>query len=325
MNTTHTKKMRFENLKEQIVDLIKEYDKIIIHRHVRPDPDAYGSQGAMSEIIKETFPQKQVFRAGQHEESLSYLFKPDNLEDDAWDGALVIVTDTGNTERIDDQRYLKAEKIIKIDHHLNREPYGDVSFIEETASSTCELVFELYLHAEKCGFKMNNEAARLLYAGIVADTGRFQFSSTSTKTFKNAAKLVEYDFDRVKLLSQMDEISLNDMRFKGHILGNIELFESCVGKLFITRDMQVKFNVTPEFCSRVASTFGQAQELKTWAIFTEQPTGEIRVNLRSKQIPINEVAEKYNGGGHKFAAGARVETWEEAEKLFADLVEVSMV
>lgn len=312
------------NLKE-IIELIKQYETIIIHRHVRPDLDAYGSQGGLYEMIKATFPEKKVYRAGEHEENLSYMFRTDALQDSDWEGALAIVTDTANSERIDDQRYLKAEKIIKIDHHINRENYGHVNYIVEEASSTCDLIVNLYEFAKEDGFIMTDEGARLLYGGIVGDTGRFLFPASPVETFKNAAKLVQYNFDRAKLNQSIDEMSLVENQFIGHLFKVVKIENKCVGIVEITNAMQEEFGVTAEFCSRIASAMGKAKEIRAWVVFVEQPDGIIRVNLRSKEIFVNEIAEKYGGGGHKFASGATLSSWEVAAQLSADLVEKSRV
>lgn len=308
---------------KKIIELIKQYETIIIHRHVNPDLDAYGSQGGLCEMIKATFPTKRVLKAGKHEEDLSYMFTPDVLQDSDWDGALVIVTDTANAERIDDERYRLADKIVKIDHHIEREDYSDFKYVVETASSTCDLIVNLYEFAKEDGFIMTDEAARLLYAGIVGDTGRFLFPASPVETFHHAAELVQYQFDRAELNRKIDEISLVENRFIGHIFNVLEL-KGNVGIVKVTLAMQEEFGVTSEFCSKIASSIGKAKEIRAWVVFVEHTDGEIRVNLRSKDIVVNEIAEKYGGGGHKFASGARVHSWEEVANLSDDLVAASM-
>lgn len=131
-------------MKNKILSAIKMYDKIIIHRHIRPDPDAYGSQGGLAEIIKASFPQKEVYTVGQEDETLVYLRKMDKISDEVYEGALVIVCDTANTERISDQRYTKGDLLIKIDHHPNMDPYGDILWVDTEASSVSEMIYEFF-------------------------------------------------------------------------------------------------------------------------------------------------------------------------------------
>jgi bifunctional oligoribonuclease and PAP phosphatase NrnA len=183
-------------MKEKILEMIKQYETIIIHRHVRPDPDAYGSQGGLAEIIKTSFPEKKVYAVGVEEPSLNYLRRLDSIEDSVFEGALVIVCDTANEERICDSRYRLGDKLIKIDHHPNEDAYGDHLWIDTSASSVSEMIYEFYQFGKEKGLVLSNEGARLLFAGIVGDTGRFLYPSTTQNTFDVAGELIRYDFDR---------------------------------------------------------------------------------------------------------------------------------
>jgi len=143
---------------EEIIAKLKEYDKIIIHRHVRPDPDAYGSQGGLAEIIRHSFPEKKVYAAGKDEPTLLYLNRMDRLSDGDFEGALIIVCDTANEERIDDERYKLGDFLIKIDHHPDLEPYGDLSWVDPGASSTSEMIYELFLRGKDGGSNFPRKA-----------------------------------------------------------------------------------------------------------------------------------------------------------------------
>src|SRR5699024_1496061 len=106
-------------IKQEIIEEIKAFETIIIHRHVRPDADALGSQVGLKEMIKQSFPDKRVYAVGEEDPALYFLTRMDDIEDDLFNDALVIVCDTANTGRISDARYSSAQKIIKIDHHPN--------------------------------------------------------------------------------------------------------------------------------------------------------------------------------------------------------------
>ncbi|WP_188206414.1 DHH family phosphoesterase [Alkalibacillus aidingensis] len=305
-------------MKEQIIQEIKQYQTVILHRHVRPDPDAYGSQAGLAELIKTTYPQKNVYIVGEEDPSLNYLSRLDDISDAQYEGALVIVCDTANEERVCDQRYRKGEQIIKIDHHPNREPYGDLMWIDTDASSTSEMVYELYLAGKEEGWKLNAHSARLLYAGIVGDTGRFLFPSTTERTFNAAQELVQYDFDRKELYDSMYQVSLNIAKFKGELLQALEPRESGLAVFKITKDMLKKYQVTAEETHAFVGIAGDIAGVLSWVFFVEEED-VIRVRLRSKGPVINEVAANYNGGGHPMASGARVDTWDEAEELIKDL------
>jgi bifunctional oligoribonuclease and PAP phosphatase NrnA len=178
----------------EILETIRQFDTIIIHRHVRPDPDAYGSQGGLAEILKASFPEKAIYTVGKEEESLNFLRRLDKIDDEVYENALVIVCDTANQERICDGRYRLGKKLIKIDHHPNEDPYGDLLWVDTNASSTSEMIYEFYLTGKEDGLVMTKEAARLIYAGIVGDTGRVLLPRTSQKKIKYASELIKYGF-----------------------------------------------------------------------------------------------------------------------------------
>ncbi|WP_163971626.1 DHH family phosphoesterase [Oceanobacillus halotolerans] len=306
---------------EKIIQAIQDYDRIIIHRHVRPDPDALGSQAGLGQIIKETYPEKQVYLVGEEDPSLQFLAKMDDIPDTYYEDALVIVCDTANQERISDGRYTLGKQLIKIDHHPNVDTYGDSMLVDTSASSTSEIIYELYLHAKEAGFQMNDEAARALYAGIIGDTGRFLFPSTSRKTFEYAADLVTYNFDRPTLHNEIYSVKANIARLRGYILQNFELSSSGMCSIHLTKETLEKFGVDPIDSGQLVGVLGDIEGITAWVFFIEEKD-IIRVRLRSKGPVINEIAAHYNGGGHPLAAGASVNTWEEAKQVVRDLDKV---
>ena len=174
---------------EAIFEQIKKYNKIIIHRHQRPDPDAIGSQVGLAEILKASFPYKQISVVGKDIPGLNWIGKMDEIDGSTFDDALVIVTDTANAPRIDDRRFDNGDKLIKIDHHPNDEPYGDIMWVQPEASSCSEMIYSFYQHFAK-ELKMPQQAASALYAGIIGDTGRFLYPATTPKTMLVAGALM---------------------------------------------------------------------------------------------------------------------------------------
>lgn len=305
-------------MKVEILAEIKKYDTIIIHRHVRPDPDAYGSQGGLAEILKTSFPSKQIYTVGKEEPSLNYLRRLDDISDETYQGALVIVCDTANTERICDSRYRSGDKLIKIDHHPNQDPYGDLVWVDTNASSTSEMIYDFYLAGKDQGLKMNDEAARLLFAGIVRDTGRFLLPRTSQKTFAYASELVTYNFSRPKLFQEMYDVDENIVRLQGYVLNHFEVFPNGTGKIVITKDLLERFQVSVSEASGLVGSLDSIKTVQQWVLFIEEEKG-IRVRLRSKGPVINTIAKKYNGGGHPYAAGTTIESWDQVDEIVADL------
>lgn len=308
-------------MKEQILETIQQYETIIVHRHVRPDPDAYGSQCGLVEILKSSYPNKNVFAVGMEDPSLHYMRRLDDVADEVFQEALIIVCDTANAERICDTRYKLGKKLIKIDHHPNEDPYGDLLWVDTSASSVSEMIYEFYLFGKDKGLKMSDEAARLLFAGIVGDTGRFLFPSTSEKTFMYAGELIHYHFSRTELFDKMYELDMNVIKLNGYILQNFEMRPSGVAKVVLSKEILSKFEVVPTEASLLVGTLGNVKGIKAWVFFIEE-NDQIRVRLRSKGPVINGIARNYNGGGHPLAAGASIYHWDEAEKVMKELDEV---
>ncbi|WP_425431953.1 DHH family phosphoesterase [Gracilibacillus ureilyticus] len=304
-----------------IMEKIKTYDKIIIHRHVRPDPDAYGSQNGLAEIIKASFPSKKVYVVGEEEEWLTYFAVMDQVADSVFEDALVIVCDTANQERVSDQRFQNGKEIVKIDHHPNNDAYGDVLWVDTSASSTSEMIYTLYQEEKDQGLVLTDRGAFLLYAGIVGDTGRFLYPSASNRTFQIASELVEYNFDRTAMYRHMYKTNLKMARLKGYVLQNVEVTEAGVSHVKLSKDILQRFDVTANETSAIVGVLGDIEGMKAWAIFVEEDD-VIRVRLRSNGPVINEIAAKYEGGGHPLASGAKIHSWDTVEDLLNDLEHV---
>ncbi|WP_432450791.1 DHH family phosphoesterase [Bacillus sp. XT-4] len=308
-------------MKKELIRTISLYDTIIIHRHVRPDPDAYGSQCGLTEILRATYPEKNIYATGTPEPSLSFLYELDDVPDEVYKGALVIVCDTANQARIDDQRYSMGDKLMKIDHHPNEDPYGDLLWVDTEASSVSEMIYELYLEGKEEGYQLNTKAAELIYAGIVGDTGRFLFPNTTKKTLKYAGELIEYPFSSSDLFNQLYETDLNVVKLNGYIFQHISLSENGVASVFIKRDILESFQTTAQQASQLVGTLGNIAGIKAWVFFVEE-NDQIRVRFRSKGVVINTIAKKYHGGGHTLAAGASIYDWAVADEILRDLEEV---
>lgn len=304
-------------MKQHIIDKIKEYDTIILHRHVRPDPDAYGSQGGLAEIIKATFPEKTVYTVGQEEPTLYFMKRLDQIDDSVYEQALVIICDTANQARICDQRYKLGKEIIKIDHHPNEDPYGDLLWVDVDAAACSQMIYELFKTSDG-QLKMNDAAARLLYAGIVSDTGRFLYSSTTIETMQYAGELMQYSFDRQQLFNDLYEKDAHVLKLEGYILQHFKMDDSGVAEVRLTEELLQTFNATQAETSLLVSILGSVKGIRSWVFFIEEKD-QIRVRFRSKGPVINGLAMKYNGGGHPMAAGASVYSWEEADQVLGDL------
>ncbi|EMG29026.1 hypothetical protein X560_0512 [Listeria fleischmannii 1991] len=307
-------------MKTKILNEIKTFETIVIHRHVRPDPDAYGSQMGLAEIIRATFPEKKVYVVGTSEPTLEFLGEIDEVADNVYNGALVIVCDTANTERIDDSRYQNGEKLIKIDHHPNDDPYGDLLWVNTKASSCSEMITSFYENF-KDELVLNETAARLLYAGIVGDTGRFLYPSTTEETLRLAAKLVTFPFDRSLLYQNLYQRPFKTVKLLGYIFEHLNLKDNGAATIYISKDILRQFDISPKQASDLVSSIENIEGLKAWIMFVEEEN-EIRARLRSKGPVINELAKEYRGGGHPLASGATVYTQEEVTEMGEKLYQI---
>lgn len=299
-----------------ILAKIKAYDTIIIHRHMKPDPDALGSQVGLKEVITSNFPQKTVKVTGYNEPSLSWLAQMDDVSDKDYEGALVIVVDTANRPRIDDQRYLNGNFLIKIDHHPDEDHYGDLSYVDTKASSASEIITDFALQNQ---LKLSDQAARLLYAGILGDTGRFLYPATTSKTFIIASELLKYDFDFSALARQMDSFPYKIAKLQAYVFENLEIDKNGAARIILSQKILKKFNLTDAETSAIVSSPGKIDTVQVWAIFVEQADGHYRVRLRSKSTVINEVAKRHAGGGHPLASGANSYSLAENEDIYQEL------
>lgn len=300
----------------EILKKIKEYDTIIIHRHMRPDPDALGSQVGLKQLLQHNFPEKTIKVVGYDEPTLTWLATMDQVEDRDYNGALVIVCDTANRPRIDDARYAKGDFLIKIDHHPNDDVYGDLSWVDTTSSSASELIA---LFAVENKLELNDYAAKLLYAGIVGDTGRFLYPATSQRTFQMASFLRGYDFDFAGLARQMDSVDFKIAKLQGYVYDHLEVDENGAARVILTQEVMKQFEVTDAETAAIVGAPGRIRGVESWGIFVEQADGHYRVRLRSKFHKINEIAKRHDGGGHPLASGANSYSLEENEQIYQEL------
>lgn len=296
---------------EHILEKIKEYDKIIIHGHGRPDGDCIGSQYGLYYLIKASFPKKTVIVTGETSEYVSFIGRPTLCDEKEFEGALSICCDCGNSERLSDKRYTLSKYVIKIDHHPNVEPYGDYVYVDTTAPACAQIITELYMRF-KDELVLTKEAATALYTGICTDTGRFKFDSVDSRTFMAAACLVDHGVDLGYIDNQLSVETLESLKLKGWTLTNFKMSEHGFAYIVMKRETIEEYGVSDEDAANQVSTISTIDGCPVWGLFIEYP-GEIRIRLRSRGPVINTLAAEYQGGGHPRASGAKLESWDDLE------------
>ena len=303
---------------KEIYKAIKKYDEIVIARHTGADIDALGSQLAMQEIIKETFPEKKVYAIGAYSSKFKFVGQLDREEDLKLENPLLIVLDTPKTSRIDTLDLSKYSFKIKIDHHPLEEKFGDIELVNDKSSSACEVVIDLCNNTK---LKMNKIAAERLFMGIVSDTNRFMYPSTSYETMNKAAKLIEeYGVNPPELYEKMYLRDLVELRFEGYMLQNLKVTKNKVAYIKITDEIQKEFKVDAATPSNMIGSLSYINDFIVWVTFSEDKKQNlVRVSIRSRGPVINTIAMQYNGGGHKLASGVRLPDFTLSDALIDDL------
>ena len=305
--------------KDMVFNKIKEYDRIIIFRHKRPDGDAVGSTKGLREILRLSYPEKEIFLINNDfSDFFAFLGSEDGpQDDDFFKDALGIVIDTATIDRISNPQYALCREVIKIDHHINNEPYGDIMWIEEKKSSACEMIADFYL-TFRHELKLSQEAATYIYTGMVTDSGRFRFSSVTGETLRLAGMLLDMGVDLDTLHANLYLKEFHTLKFQAYVYDHLKITENGVVYLHVTREMQKLFSLTYEEASACVSYMESIKNSLIWLAFIDNEDGSTRVRLRSRFVTINSIAEKYHGGGHACASGATVYTKEEAASLISD-------
>ncbi|MCK9235381.1 MAG: bifunctional oligoribonuclease/PAP phosphatase NrnA [Acholeplasmataceae bacterium] len=301
---------------KRILEKIKQYQTIMIHGHQRPDGDCYGAQFGLKDIITHSFPKKEVYVVGETSDFVDFIGKVDTVTDEQYENALVIVVDTATEARISDQRHKLGKYLIKIDHHIPVDQYGDLIWVD-TRFPSCAQMIAYFYYKFKNELKLTSVGATALYTGIVTDTGRFRYRGVSRLTHQIAGMLISLGADVVNIDQQLSQETLNMIHLKGYVYSNMVTSDGFV-YVKITRDVIEKYGVTDEQAGSMVGSLSGIKGHPVWALFLEYPDQEIRIRLRSSGPNINKLAEKYQGGGHAQAAGCRLNNWKELNQFVKD-------
>ena len=309
------------NIYKQIFKVIKKYDTIVIARHIGADPDALGSQFALKEIILKTFPNKKVYAVGNPASRFKFFGNNEKIDNIDTTKGLLIVLDTPDIKRIDGVSLNNFEYVIKIDHHPIIDKYANIELIDEDSCSTSQLILEFIFNNK---IEINKEIGEKLYLGIVGDTDRFLHDYTSPKTFSLVTRLLEEtNIDFTSLYKVLYQRPISEIRFEGYIYQNLILTENGVAYIKITDRKLKEFGVDSAAAGNMINDLKFVNEIIVWVFLTEDiKSNLIRANIRSVGPYINDVATKFGGGGHKYASGVKLKTWDDSDKLINELDEL---
>lgn len=307
--------------KKQILNKIKEYDHIILFRHIRNDGDCVGATKGMKRLIQCTWPEKEVYIIDADTAEYLKFLGPEDAEvpDEVYAGSLGIVLDTASEARISNKKYKLCKELIKIDHHIPLENYGDLQWVEEERSSCCEMVADFY-RTFSDELKLDRDGATYIYTGMVTDSGRFKYSSVNGDTLRCAATLLDIGIDTDTLFAHLYLNSYDALKFTAYVYEQMQQTENGVAYIVVDRAMQEKFHLSLEQASACVNDLDSIHGCIAWIAFIETGDGQdtIRVRLRSRFVQINGIAEKYRGGGHACASGATLYGRDEIAMLLRD-------
>ena len=301
---------------KKIYKKIEEFDTIVIARHIGVDPDALASQLALRDSIKLTFPNKKVMAIGTGSAKFFHIGRLDRLE--KVNNALLIIVDTPDKRRVDSVDFSQFAYTIKIDHHPFVEEFCNIEYIEDTASSACEIIMNLILNTD---LQCDSSIASTLYLGLTSDSNRFLFDSCTSNTFGLVSIFLDrYNFELSEVYRKLYMRPMNEVRLEGYIALNMNVTKNGLGYIQITDEVIKQFEVDSASAGNMVNNFNFINEMLVWATLTEDiKNDQIRVSIRSRGPEINQLAEKFNGGGHKFASGAKLKNFDEAMLLMKEL------
>ena len=308
-----------------IYSAIKRYQKIVVFRHIKPDFDAMGTQMGVYTFIKDNFPEKEVHFVGDNHVTFTPRLFPatESLPND-WFASrdfLAIICDVGDKERIADPRFAKAKYKIKIDHHpCKAEVAPKATVCDLSKAAAAEVAANILLSWK--GTKLTAEAARYLYIGLVGDSGRFMFSSTTGHTFAIAKALIETGFDLRSTYLSMYEKKLDSLYSQAYVLSNFRVSPHGVAYYLLPCEVQEKLKITTEQGKENVNMFSNIEGINAWCSITEDPDPKEpcwRISIRSKKEDISPIAFKWGGGGHAQASGAKIKDLSELDAFIGDL------
>lgn len=302
----------------KILEKIKEYPVVVIHRHTNPDGDALGSQIGLKEAIKDNFPDKETYIVGDAAGRYGFMdgATMDEIADEKYENALAIVLDCGSAHLISDERYKTAKQTVRFDHHIFSEKIADYEVVDTSYESCCGLVTEFLL---KSGLRLSPISAKALYTGMVTDSGRFRYDSTNANTFRLASALMEQKFDVNDVYSKLYADDFANVKLRAQFVLKIQFTPYRVAYIYTTKEELPSYGVDTFTISRgMVGVMADLRGVDTWVNFTETEN-EVLCEIRSAKYNINPIAVKYGGGGHAKASGASLKNRAEAESLLNDL------
>lgn len=315
--------MSVMNLKNKFFKLVQQSENILISAHINPDGDAIGSSFGLALVLRELGKNVKIIKNDEYPKYLDFLYRDDlYFNDDFKEIDLFISLDSADIGRIGEsvEYFDKAKNTICIDHHITNEGYADLDIILE-ASSTCEILAHMFIEYD---VYIPEDAATFFYLGILTDTGRFNYESSTSQTLRVAASLLDINANKKlvheNLFERMDPnllIFQSDMIKKATKIGNNIILVA------VKQDDIDKYGYTFDDAEGLVSLLRTIDGIEVACIVKEYEKDEQKLSFRSQSIvDVSKIAKELGGGGHVRASGATVNgTSDEVFKLVKERLE----
>lgn len=305
-----------ESFAAQLLKDLEEAPAVSLFVHQFPDPDCKGSSLGLKGWLQSKYPDKPVYAvANLPEEGF------DQPSDEQIQNSLGIILDVSNAPRVEDPRWKLAQKTYRIDHHVPVDCFADREWIDDQATATCEMIA---LMLEEAGEAIPASAAQKLYEGLIADNLRFGVDKVRPESFMAGAYLVKHGANVVEAVQNTFASSYDDFAFESMIRSKAVRRSRF---LFTVLSAQDYLGAGHSFAFAKEKVFALADitDIEVWALFTQMEDGiHYSASLRSRTIPIRDLAVKYGGGGHDCASGIKHLTIADVTALIEQLEQRSL-
>jgi len=310
-----------------VLSVINRHQKFLVSTHHNPDADAICSALSMAQFLKSKGKTVQVLNEDPCPQWLQFLPGSSTLKKAAdikkIDYEVAIVTDCGDLKRVGGvAKFLQAGKpLINIDHHVTNDQFGTINVVDSKASSSCEMMFNLFEEAKQ---PLNKNLAILLYAGIMTDTGSFRFENTSAHTHAVAEKLMAFKFSATDMYDRLyigipvaDMKPFTDLIHKAQLVDRNRVY--CVS---LSKKLAARFSKSFDLKEKLFAFLRSVEGIEVVVILTEIGPKEIRINLRSQgDFDVARLAQQFEGGGHRKAAGCKIyDSLTQAQKIICQAI-----
>lgn len=308
-----------------LLNKIESSNKICLFVHENPDCDTIGSAFAFKLFIENNFSNKDVRIAGLSNIDKDYLmpfFDREYLpvDRDFAQESIGIIFDTSTQSRILSQLNIFCNWTCLIDHHLSTEEITNLSIVDSSSSSTCEIVASIFLNLSK-KYKIDTEIANALYFGILTDTNRFLYPSVSANTFKIMEWLCNNGVSREEVHNQLYLIDIEEVELNHKLFSMVNFnIENHYATLFIDQKYNKKFN-QKSFNGKV-NLMANIKNIDIWTlVYYDENLQKWKGSIRSREYNVNEIAAKFGGGGHRLASGFTLKDFKETKILEMEIKE----